>query len=164
MHKWDAKWPICVQTGFKSGAKIVKKHNLNKKGRHRFRLLFATLWRHLASQERPKSRQELLKKTDKKTTSLLLSARWQMTQKGIPLAFIFHQFWRLFGAFAPEDPSTFPKSQKGAQTGAPRVPQAAPPKLKGRHNEPRDWLFGEKTASVCNFFHIVFRWLSRRSK
>ena len=79
MHKWDAKWPICVQTGFKSGAKIVKKHNLNKKGRHRFRLLFATLWRHLASQERPKSRQELLKKTDKKTTSLSLSARWRMT-------------------------------------------------------------------------------------
>ena len=79
MHKWDGKWPICVQTGLKSGAKSVKKHNLNKKGRHRFRLLFATLWWHLASQERPKSRQDLLKKTDKKTTSLLLSARWQMT-------------------------------------------------------------------------------------
>ena len=31
MHKWDGKLSICVQTGFKSGAKIVKKTQLEQK-------------------------------------------------------------------------------------------------------------------------------------
>ena len=83
--------------------------------------------------------------------------------KRVPFRFPFSLISHLFGALAPEDPSTFPKSQKGAQTVAPRVPQAAPPKLKGRHNEP-GLTSSEKTASVCNFFHIVFRWLSQRPK
>ena len=51
-----------------------------------------------------------------------------------PFFISFDVFW----SFGPGGPQYLPKSQKGSQTGDPRVPQAAPPKLKGRHNETRD--------------------------
>ena len=53
---------------------------------------------------------------------------------GSNCSLIFASFW----SFGPRGPQYPPKLQKGPQSRAPRVSQAAPPKLKGRHNEPRD--------------------------